>query len=382
MKKSTKIVLSIIGGLFLSGIVLMLIGVAAGGSVQAKEIVVSGGNLDSDFVKWYHKLIGINPLPVYDYSHHDDIDTNDNDSDHDNNNHDVYDDHDSDNHDSYNDHDSYDHNESNHYQDHDDSDDTNHHTGEEKYHSAAASYGTEIGNAKEVDALDFALGAGSFEIRPSQDDGIYVQYTDPLKVTTSVKNGTLHVEAKKKNNHITFWGVSIGDSNTGSMVVYLPQKEYDRIDLDLGAGVLEVEETLNAQTLCISIGAGEMECDILEAQKMELTVAAGEAQVEKIEAGHADMSVDMGELEIDLARFEELSLVVGMGQAEIHVDGSEKETNYQAECGMGEITIGSFSAAGLASEKEKKNDHCKRFIQAECGMGQIEITFSDKDVID
>lgn len=374
MKKSTKVILSIIGGLFLSGIVLMLIGVAAGGSVQAKEIVVSGGNLDSGFVNWYHKLIGINLLTTYDYSHHDDIDTNDND--YDSNNHDSYD------HDSYNDHDSYEHNENNHYQDHDDSDDANHHTGEEEYHSAAASYGTEIGNAKEVDALDFSLGAGNFEIRPSQDDGIYVKYTDPLQVTTSVKNGTLHVEAKKKNNYFTFWGVSIGDSKTGSMVIYLPQKEYDRIDFDLGAGVLEVEDTLNAQTLCISIGAGEMECGILEAQKMEITVAAGEAQVNKIEAGHADMSVDMGELEIDLARFEDLSVVVGMGQAEIHVDGSEKETNYQAECGMGEITIGSFSAAGLASEKEKKSDYCKRYIQAECGMGQIEITFSDKDVID
>lgn len=373
MKKSTKILLSIIGGLFLSGIVLMLIGVAAGGSVQAKEIVLDGGNLDSDFVNWYHKLIGINPLPMHDYSHHDDIDTND----HDNNNHDVYNDHDSDN-----DHDSYEHNEDNHYQNHDDSDDANHHTGEQTPYSAAASYGTEIGNAKEVDALDFSLGAGSFEIRPSQDDGIYVQYTEPLKVTTSVKNGTLHVEAKRKSNNITFWGINIGDSKTGSMVIYLPQKEYDRIDCDLGAGVLEVEDTLSAQTLCISIGAGEMECDILEAQKMEITVAAGEAQIDRIETGHADMSVDMGELEIDLARFEELSLVVGMGQAEIRVDGSEKETNYQADCGMGEITIGSFSAAGLASEKEKKSDHCKRFIQAECGMGQIEITFSDKDVID
>lgn len=373
MKKSTKIILSIIGGLFLSGIVLMLIGVAAGGSVQAKEIVVNGGNLDSDFVKWYHKLIGINPLPVYDYSHHDDIDTNDND--YDSYNHDTYE------HESYNEHESYEHNENNHYQDHDDSDDATHHTGEQMY-PWGTSYGTEIGNANEVDALDFSLGAGNFEIRPSQDDGIYIQYTDPLKVTTSVKNGTLHVEAKKKNEHFIFWGISIGDSKTGSMVIYLPQKEYDRIDFDLGAGVLDVEDSLSAQTLCINIGAGEMECGILEARKMEITVAAGEAQISRIEAGHADMSVDMGEMEINLARFEDLSVVVGMGQAEIHVDGSEKETNYQAECGMGEITIGSFSAAGLASEKEKRSDHCKRFIQAECGMGQIEITFSDKDVID
>lgn len=369
MKKSTKILLSIIGGLFLSGIVLMLIGAAAGGSVQAKEIVVSGGNLDSGFVNWYHKLIGINPLSMYDYGgYHEDINSNND-----------YD---------YNDHDNYAHNENEHYQEHDYDydDDANHHT-DETYHSSAlaASQGTQIGTAADVDALDFSLGAGSFEIRPSLDDGIYMEYTDRLKVTTSVKNGTLSVDAKaKKTHHFIFWGISFGQEydKTGSMVIYLPQKEYDRIDLALGAGELEVEDALNAQTLSIDIGAGEMECGILKAQKMEIAVAAGEAHINRIEAGHTDVSVGMGECEIKGAMFDELSVEVGMGQAQIHVDGSEAETAYQAECGMGEITIGSFSAAGLASEKEKKGDHCSRYIQAECGMGEIEITFSDKDVID
>lgn len=325
MKKSTKIILGTIAGLFLTGLLLLLIGVVAGGRNQAMDIIREDAHISGSFGGWISGLI----------TEEDDEET-DNDSE----------------------------------EEADlglkEIDATEKNNADERI---------EIADGSKFNSLALSMGAGEFVIRESADDKVYLSDVKKLSVKTALKGDTLYVKAKPKTKRL--WNF-VNTVEGGTLVIYLPQKEYNQVDLELGAGELKLEQKLIAKEIELSLGAGEITGTHLQAEKLQAEVSAGSMTLVQINAGRAEIEVSAGECVVEKASFEKLSVDVAMGSAEIGVDGKEEDTSYEAECSMGEVRIGKNVYLHQGThDKDDAQGEKKRHIDAECGMGEISITFHE-----
>lgn len=319
MKKSTKIIMGIIAGLFFTGLVLLLVGAMAGGSSQAMEIIKNDAHIETSVGSWFIRLV------------------TDRESDRDHNETDDY---------------------------------------VETAGTELSDCLTEITSGDKVASLDLSMGAGEFVIRESADDKVYLADGNGLSVTTALKGDTLHLKAKPKTKRF-FWGVNTIEE--GKLTIYLPGKVYEEVRIEIGAGQLCLEDALSADEVTLSLGAGEITGMQICTEKLHAEVSAGSLALAGIEAKEAEIEVSAGECAIDSAAFTELSVDVAMGSAEIRVAGKEEETSYDASCSMGEVTIGESSY--LHKDSDKKHNaqgEKKRHIDAECGMGEIMISFLEQ----
>ena len=64
----------------------------------------------------------------------------------------------------------------------------------------------------------------------------------------------------------------------------------------------------------------------------------------------------------------------------IELVGVESDYNYEAQCGMGDIKVGTTSVSGMGGSKEINNPGANRFMDLECGMGEIQIEFQNQSL--
>ena len=112
----------------------------------------------------------------------------------------------------------------------------------------------------------------------------------------------------------------------------------------------------------------------LTLKKLEADIDMGKVRIEDINAKSASLSCNMGEIiysgEIEkTGEFE-----CNMGNIEAALTGSEKDYNYDIECGMGNVTIGGGKISGLGASKKIDNGGSKK-LELDCDMGNIEISF-------
>ena len=119
--------------------------------------------------------------------------------------------------------------------------------------------------------------------------------------------------------------------------------------------VVEIPSDMVFDDIDIEAGACAMEIESLETEKLDVELGAGEIIINRLSVQKCDLNV-------------------GMGNAEIYLDGSKEDYNYEIECAIGNVDIGSESFGGLASER-KINNHAEATIEIECGMGNVTIGF-------
>lgn len=181
--------------------------------------------------------------------------------------------------------------------------------------------------------LDIEFSAGTLEVVYADVEEVEVEQENVHGFKRYVKEDTLHIEG----------GTKIGvNTSGGTIVVRIPRDmAFDEIDLEFGAG----EATLTGLT----------------AKKVDIEVGAGEASL----------------IDLDV---KELNAETGAGKLYVELVGSETDYNYDAECGIGEIKIGTTSISGLGSSKKVSNPGANRFMDLECGVGQIQIEFQNQDI--
>lgn len=181
--------------------------------------------------------------------------------------------------------------------------------------------------------LDIEFGAGTLEVVYADVDEVEVQQENVHGFKQYVKDHTLHIEG----------GTKIGINTTsGTIVVRIPKDmTFDEVDLEFGAG--------------------EAKLTGLVAKSVDIEVGAGEARL---------VGLDVKELNAE----------TGAGELYLELVGSETDYSYDAECGIGEIKIGTTSVSGMGGSKEAHNPGANRYLDLECGMGQIQIEFQNQNL--
>ena len=203
-------------------------------------------------------------------------------------------------------------------------------------------------NADSLKAIDLDIGAADMEIISSKDSKELVFKAENFVESEygyELEDGVFRIYSKR-NVHI--YGVPlIGTTNKDTkMTLIVPDKVYDELDLDIGAGSLKIGP-LSARKADIDVGAGDFEAHGLVADDLDLDTGAGDLYYE----GEINASGDID---------------CGTGDVDIRLAASYADYDIDVDKGVGNVDINKGSMEGTGRNIELKID---------CGVGNVDITF-------
>ena len=177
---------------------------------------------------------------------------------------------------------------------------------------------------------------------------LLIEIEDDDDRTIEVKESGKAVKIKTRKKHM----------GTKTVTVYYPENAFfSKVDLELGAGEIEICSDLQAEELSIQTGAGEV------------------TNSGRIDVTECDLEVGAGSMELTGLSAREISGECGIGTLSLEIDGEQSEYYYEIECGVGTIEIGDDSYGGFAGKKTAGNKGADRKMELECGIGEITVDF-------
>ncbi len=221
----------------------------------------------------------------------------------------------------------------------------------------------------QVRELDVEVGGCVFTVEQSGDDNFYVGAKNTKKFQGYTKGNTLYLKGTTES------GV-LGDVDKCEIVLYVPVDfTFDKADMELGAGVMELD-SFAANKLDLGVGAGQITIDDVKSDSLKVSVGLGEILIDNVHVNKLDANVDMGHLYIAGSVQQKIDAECAMGSLELEIAGSQKDFNYDLECGMGNLQFGEKSLSGVAQE-EHVNNNAVKSMDIKCAMGNVEIRFTE-----
>lgn len=166
--------------------------------------------------------------------------------------------------------------------------------------------------------------------------------------------------------------VEIGAGNMES--VELRAKE---ISLEVGAGNCTIDSFASAGKTDLLVGAGNITLDSLMAGSLALEVGAGQLYIDDVQVGgKTDINIGVGNIELGGVFSGDMDLECDMGNVTLRLDDAEDNHNYDIDCSVGNVRVGSHSYTGLADEMIISNGSASTY-DIECSVGDVKITFAE-----
>lgn len=147
----------------------------------------------------------------------------------------------------------------------------------------------------------------------------------------------------------------------------------NQIEMDLGAGEIAVQR-VEADRFTVDVGAGEIKVDELETDKLKTAIGAGQITLSNSTVHEADISVSMGQILYQGTVTGDLEANCSMGQINLELDGKKEDHNYVIDCSMGEIKLDGDNFGGMGASQTISNGADSDF-ELECSMGGIVVKF-------
>ena len=182
----------------------------------------------------------------------------------------------------------------------------------------------------------------SFCVRVYDDNG--------KNVTVKESSDTLKVRSTKKL------------SKTRKVCISYPEDvKLQELEIEMGAGTVYLNRDIETEKLSVEMGAGEFD------SKNPVT------------AEEADLEIGTGSMTFADLSAKKISGECGLGELDLTMTGTQEDYNYDLECGVGNLDVGSDSYSGLGREKSISNTDADRKLDLECGMGNVSVNFSGKE---
>lgn len=236
-------------------------------------------------------------------------------------------------------------------------------------------------------------GGANLVIKESEDDDIWLENrSSSEKVRYEADSDRITVQAGYRRR---IFGLGSMSDSSGEIYLYLPKDmALDTIEMEIGGGKLD-SIGLTASEIYVELGGGKMVLDSLSADSVELEIGAGKVDLKSLNAGYAELEVGAGKLSVNDMDVSELVLDVGTGKADLEgkitdyanmacgvgnldilLTGNERDYDYNLECAIGKVNIGSNRYSGLASERYVNNDS-RRLISIDCAVGTVNVDFKN-----
>ena len=182
----------------------------------------------------------------------------------------------------------------------------------------------------------------SFCVRVYDDSG--------KNVTVKESSDTLKVRSTKKLS-----------KNRKVCISYPEDVKLQELEIEMGAGTVYLNRDIETEKLSVEMGAGEFD------SKNPVT------------AEEADLEIGTGSMTFADLSAKKISGECGLGELDLTMTGTQEDYNYDLECGVGNLDVGSDSYSGLGREKSISNTGADRKLDLECGMGNVSVNFSGKE---
>ncbi len=221
-------------------------------------------------------------------------------------------------------------------------------------------------SADKVNELQVHLRHGYLQVTESSDENIYVSMKGSKEdVSVTQEQGKLVVRDERK-----------GDNSRKDISFYLnvpKHLSFSDVQLQIEAGVLEIDTEITADRMVLDAGAGEIIAEELYADDFFSSVGTGCIDIAQGDFGRMDLNCGIGTIEMKASVSQDSQMNCGMGSIDFELDGELDAYNYAVSCGIGSIEIGDDSYSSLSSDKRIDN-HAKATFTLKCGMGEIEIS--------
>ena len=228
----------------------------------------------------------------------------------------------------------------------------------------------------DVSEREMELGAGTFYlVEKEEDDGLIDVYIEEAVGSCSyeVKKGKLRISGFQNVQHML---ESAKNLYKNRVEVRVPKgSSFDEIELEIGACYMEVSG-VEARKMEVTLGAAEMILADLDLHELDADVGAGRIEADNVRTVEGDINVGVGECVYSGTISGKLDAECGLGNIDLSLTGSEADHDYEIECSMGNVNVGSYSFASFGGEKHI-NNHTGSMFEIQCDMGNITISFED-----
>lgn len=197
--------------------------------------------------------------------------------------------------------------------------------------------------------LDIELKYDELELKEGDSFSVKVYNDKGNNVTIKESADTLKIRSTKR-------------AQSRKVCVFYPKDvKLDELDIEMGAGSVYLNREIQTGKLSVEVGAGEFE---------------GNASVT---AKEADLQIGTGSMTFTDLSAEKTSGECGLGELDLTMTGDQEDYNYDLQCGIGNMDVGSDSYSGFGKEDHISNTGADRKMDLECGMGDVSVSFSGKE---
>ncbi|WP_434309283.1 DUF4097 family beta strand repeat-containing protein [Hominifimenecus sp. rT4P-3] len=190
-------------------------------------------------------------------------------------------------------------------------------------------FGVHIEKTYEADTIrrvEVDMGAGQVEICRGDQFSIYGEglYTN---FRNEVVDGTWYIGQSEDRGFWDFFGAA-------------------------GEVVLTIPEDVVLSEVVLSVGAGELDAEVVHAGQLTISCGAGQISVEE-------------------AKAEQIDVTCGVGEVDLSLCGKESDYHPNVSCSVGKVTIGEHKY----SERHHDTHGANANLNVYCGVGNVEISF-------
>lgn len=216
--------------------------------------------------------------------------------------------------------------------------------------------------SSEVEALDIEVGAADIVIE--KGDKLTVRYSG-VNFDFSEEDGKLEIE----NDDDSF----LGFDAAGKLVVTVPDKKsFKKVALSAGAGDIFIE-SLSCGSLDLDLGAGQIDIDYIRAKNdANIDGGAGEMVIASGDINNLDISLGVGKTELKALLTGKSTVEAGVGELVLTLQGKKDDYTVFAETGIGE-----FSVDGERVSDGYTVGDGASLVEIEGGIGAVRVNFEE-----
>lgn len=195
--------------------------------------------------------------------------------------------------------------------------------------------------------------------------------------TVKIETNNKYIKTKENNHKLTIteekhnW---LNINNTSDLIIYLPLNYlFNNVSIENGAGKIDIE-SLNTERLNLDLGAGKVNINNLTVLKdTEIDGGAGEINITNGNLTNLDLDMGVGKLTLTATINENSKIDAGVGALDLNLIGTIDDYKIILDKGLGNAT--------LDGEKMKNSTYYgngSKLIDIDGGIGAIKIDFIDK----
>jgi len=165
--------------------------------------------------------------------------------------------------------------------------------------------------------------------------------------------------------------INLFKNNSTDLIIYVPDTIYDYVSIENGAGKVYIE-SLNTKKLNLDLGAGKV--DILNIEVLdeaEIDGGAGEIIIKSGKINNLDFDIGVGKSTITSSITGNSQINSGVGELKLNLEGTKNDYKIEANKGIGAFKI---SNEEIINGNTYGNGNNK--INIEGGIGNIEVDFN------